>query len=284
MNTFNFNRFSQALKCQFLVNQKTWIRLFGIFTVVMFFVNLLFTRVQGMGYDYMIAQWDPQQLYETYNRYVKMTADSGVVIFYFFMLVATGSMFLQMKDTRNRSAYLLWPVSNLEKYIINLLHSIVLTAILAFAAYVLADALRVFIDWATGRIVIWGIPKFFEHIRVNIGSDYWQNSWMLLTWIFYIHSLCIVGGTLYRRQHFLMTSATIVIFTILLVAILNQIDLPFDFKTSVWDENTMRYITTFHPAFYILHSVLCILVIFHYWLSYKLFTRMQVINNKWLNV
>jgi hypothetical protein len=24
--------------------------------------------------------------------------------------------------------------------------------------------------------------------------------------------------------------------------------------------------------------------VIHYWLSYKLFTRMQVINNKWLNV
>lgn len=284
MNTFNFNRFSQALKCQFLVNRKKWIQLFCIFTLVFLFGSLFHTRVQGMGYDYMVAQWEPQQLYETYNRYVKMTADSGVVIFYFSMLVAAGSMFLQMKDTRNRSAYLLWPVSNLEKYIINLLHSIVLTAILAFAAYVLADALRVFIDWATGRIVIWGIPKLFEHIRVNIGSDYWQNRWMLLTWIFYIHSLYIVGGTLYRRQHFLMTSATIVIFTILLVTILNQIDLPFDFKTGVLNEDTRRIITTFHPAFYILHSVLCILVIFHYWLSYKLFTRMQVINNKWLNV
>jgi len=27
-----------------------------------------------------------------------------------------------------------------------------------------------------------------------------------------------------------------------------------------------------------------LLVVFHYWASYKLFTRMQVINNKWLNV
>jgi len=284
MNTFNFNRFLQALKCQFLVNRKKWIQLFCIFTLVFLFGSLFQTRMQGKGYAYMAAQWEPQQLYETYNRYVKMTADSGVVIFYFFMLVAACCMFLQMKDTRNRSAYLLWPVSNLEKYIINLLHSIVLTAILAFAAYVLADALRVFIDWVTGRIVIWGIPKFFENIHVNIDSNYWQDKWMLLTWAFYIHSLYIVGGTLFRRQHFLMTSATIVIFTILLASILNQIDPPFDFKTSVWDENTMRYITTFHPAFYVLHSVLCILVIFHYWLSYKLFTRMQVINNKWLNV
>ena len=284
MNTFNFNRFSQALKCQFLVNRKKWIQLFCIFTLVFLFGSLFLTRGRGMGYDYMVAQWEPQQLYETYTRYVKTTVNFGVTVFCFFMLAAAGSMFLQMKDTRNRSAYLLWPVSNLEKYIINLLHSIVLTAILAFAAYVLADALRVFIDWVTGRIVIWGIPKFFENIHVNIDSNYWQDKWMLLTWAFYIHSLYIVGGTLFRRQHFLMTSATIVIFTILLASILNQMHPSFDFQTNVWDENTMGYIRNFHPAFYILHSVLCLLAIFHYWLSYKLFTRMQVINNKWLNV
>jgi hypothetical protein len=27
-----------------------------------------------------------------------------------------------------------------------------------------------------------------------------------------------------------------------------------------------------------------LLIFVHYWVSYKLFTRMQVINNKWLNV
>ncbi|MBR6455706.1 MAG: hypothetical protein IKS72_02075 [Prevotella sp.] len=213
-----------------------------------------------------------------------MTVSFGVTAFCFFMLAMAGSMFWQMKDTRNRSAFLLWPVSNLEKYIINLLHFVVMTAILVFVAYVLADALRVFIDWATGRIIIWGIPKLFEHIRVNIASEYWQNNWMTLTWAFYIHSLFIVGGTLFRRQHFLLTSATIAIVVILLATILNQMDVSFDFKTWVLDEDTRKVIMTFHPAFYILHSVLCPLVIFHYWLSYKLFTRMQVINNKWLNV
>ena len=45
MSTFNINRFNQALKCQFLVLCKTWIRLFGIFTLVMFMANLFFTRV-----------------------------------------------------------------------------------------------------------------------------------------------------------------------------------------------------------------------------------------------
>ena len=46
MSTFNTTRFGQALKCQFLVLRKTWIRLFGIFTLVMFMANLFFTRVQ----------------------------------------------------------------------------------------------------------------------------------------------------------------------------------------------------------------------------------------------
>ena len=46
MSTFNYNRFSQALKCQFLVERKTWILLFSIFMLVMFIANLFWTRVQ----------------------------------------------------------------------------------------------------------------------------------------------------------------------------------------------------------------------------------------------
>ena len=47
MKTFNFNRFSQALKCQFLVLRKTWIRLFGIFTLVMFVLAVQRTRISA---------------------------------------------------------------------------------------------------------------------------------------------------------------------------------------------------------------------------------------------
>ena len=53
MSTFIFNRFSQALKCQFMVTRKSWIRLFGIYTLVMFMANLFFTRVQGFSYNSM---------------------------------------------------------------------------------------------------------------------------------------------------------------------------------------------------------------------------------------
>ena len=286
MNTFNFNRFSQALKCQFLVERKTWIRLFGIFTLVMFVANLFWTRVQGSSYAYMAEQWSAEDLFRTYNYYVEHSVTFGIFFFCIAMLFGATGMFSQMKDTRTRSAYLLWPVSNLEKYVISFLLNFVFMAVLTVVAFMLADTLRVFVDWLTGRIIIWGIPKLAEPFQKDAAFDTWQTTWMFFTWVFYIHSLYIVGGTLFRRQQFLLTSATIAVVAILLVMILNQIDYSVDIKfiTGTWDEKTNTYNQTFYPLFYILHSVLCALIVFHYWVSYKLFTRMQVINNKWLNV
>ena len=291
MSTFNFNRFSQALKCHFLVERKTWIRLFGIFTLVMFVANLFWTRVQGFSYKMMeenivAGAWTMDELVRTYTSHVDKSVAFAFFFFCIAMLFGATGMFSQMKDTRQRSAYLLWPVSHLEKYVISFLLNFVLMAVLTVVAFMLADALRVFIDWITGRIIVWGIPKFTKPLG-NAPFEYWQIAWMFFTWAFYIHSLYLVGGTLFRRQQFLLTSGTIAVVAILVTIILNQISWSgdsIDFINGTWDEKTQTYNQTFYPFFYILHSVLCALIVFHYWISYKLFTRMQVINNKWLNV
>ena len=284
MSTFNINRFGQALKCQFVLGRKMWIRLFGIFTLVMFMAGLFWTRVQGTSYDYMLENWSAEDLYQSYNHNVEQTVFFGVVFFCFSLLFGASFLFSSMKDTRKRSAFLLWPVSNLEKYIVNLLLSIIWLAIITVGAYLLADTLRVFVDWATGRIVIWGFPKLAEPFAQNAAFEHWQSAWMFFTWVFYIHSLFIVGGTLFRRQQFLFTSMSIIVVGILLVSFLSHLDLHIDCIRHSWDEKTSSYSTTYYPFFYILHTTLCALIVFHYWASYKLFTRMQVINNKWLNV
>ena len=284
MSTFNTTRFGQALKCQFLVLRKTWIRLFGIFTLVMFMADLFFTRVNGVKYDDMVSQWPMEDVINHYSIYVGSTTGFGVIFFCFSMLFGASFLFAGMKDTRKRSAFLLWPVSNLEKYIISLLLSILWLAVITIGAYLLADTLRVFIDWMTGRVVIWGLPKIIDGVFGPAPFEHWQIAWMLFAWVFYIHSLYIVGGTLFRRQQFLLTSATIAVVGILLVMILNQINPQINFITGNWDMKTETYTQIFHPFFYVLNTTLCLLIVFHYWASYKLFTRMQVINNKWLNV
>lgn len=289
MSTFNFNRFSQALKCHFLVERKTWIRLFGIYTLVMFMANLFFTRVADSSYSHLADNY-PSDLLVHYSRIVEQSAVFGIVFFCFAMLFTASGIFSQMKDTRKRSAYLLWPVSNVEKYVVSVLISVVMMLFLTIGAFILADVLRVLVDWLTGRIVVWG---FTMPVMGRDGEHSWgvyqdgRLIWMLLVWSFYVHSLYIVGGTLFRRQQFLFTSGTIVVVGILMIILLNQIDwtgFHFDFITGTWDEKTQTYTETFHPAFYIMNSAMMLLIAFHYWASYKLFCRMQVINNKWLNV
>ena len=284
MATFSFDRFLLALKCHFLVERRSWMRLFGIYTLVMFMANLFFTRVQGMNYRFMVENWDMERVVRQYNNIVGDTVGFGIVFFCFAMLFCASFMFSQMKDTRKRSAYLLWPVSNVEKYVVSFLYSVVFMTVLTVAAYVLADGLRVLTDWLTGRIVIWGFPRLAEFFSTNAICENWQSVWLFFAWVFYFHSLYIVGGTLFRRQQFLMTSAVIVVVGILLIMTLNQVHPDVDIVTGTWDEKTRTYTQVFHPAFYILTSVLTLLIFFHYWLSYKLFTRIQVINNKWLNV
>lgn len=287
MSTFNINRFGQALKCQLMVGRKMWIRLFSIYTLVMFMAGLFWTRIQGTSYELM-ETWGTDELYQAYERHVTQSVSFGLIFFCIAMLFGASGMFSQMKDTPKRSAYLLWPVSNLEKYVISILLSIVLMAVVTVGAFFLADALRVFVDWVTGRIIVWGFPILFDSQREAVSSSEERLFlWMVLTFMFYFHSLYIVGGTLFRRHQFLLTSGTIIIVSILLTIILKHIDwsgVDIEFINNHWDEETQTYIRIFHPLFYIINTIGCLLIVFHYWASYKLFTRMQVINNKWLNV
>ena len=176
MSTCNINRFGPAHKSQFVLGRKTWIRLFGIFTLVMFMADLFFTRVQGPNYQYMLEEWGAADAFQRYNNYVEQTVFFGIIFFCFSMLFGASYLFSQMKDTRKRSAFLLWPVSNMEKYIVNLLLSIFWLAIITVGAYLLADTLRVFVDWVTGRIVIWGIPQLAVRFAHNAAFEKWQTA------------------------------------------------------------------------------------------------------------
>jgi len=294
MKTFDITRFNQALKCYFLVSRKSWIRLFGIYTLVMFFAGLFFTRVAGPGYSRLVALFSGEDLYNQYSHLVRDSAIFGVIFFCFSMLFGASYLFAQMKDTRKRSAYLLWPVSNSEKYVVGLLHSVILMAIIAVVSFIAADALRVLVDAITGRIIVWGIPLYYNQAFSAFSVVEWQSNANLLTWLFYFHSLYIVGGTLFRRYQFLSTSAIIAIVTILFVMFMRQSGLDrVDFH--LWDyEPVIRqaangelyetYHAVYNPSYYVALLVGWLIIAFHYWASFKLFCRMQVINNKWLNV
>ena len=48
-------------------------------------------------------------------------------------------------------------------------------------------------------------------------------------------------------------------------------------ETTVMDEGLA-------PVFYAIGTVLAAIAVLNWWLSYRIFKRMQVINNKWINL
>ena len=53
MSTFNFTRFCQALKCQFMTSYKDWMVVFAIYIFALTFINVFSVRVSvfdGLSY------------------------------------------------------------------------------------------------------------------------------------------------------------------------------------------------------------------------------------------
>ena len=285
MNNFDLHRFSQALKCYFMTSRRTWLRYFGIFTLVLFMADLFFTRIQGGNYNEMVEIWGQEHALSVYKDYVGGTAVFGIVFFFIAMLFGASFLFSHMKETRQRTTYLMWPVSNLEKYLVPLVHNILLLGVGTLVAYHLADALRVLLDWTTGRAVIWGSPYFWDIVsRPFDGSAPWEMTAFIVGSYLWFHSLYILGGSLFRRQQFLLTSMVVVVGFFLFVwtvhALVEMSGITRDINFVGWHDGVWHI----HWSVYLILIVGYGLTALHYWLSYKIFCRMQVINNKWLNV
>ena len=87
---------------------------------------------------------------------------------------------------------------------------------------------------------------------------------MLLTWIIWMHSVYTLGGTVFRKSAWIITS--------LLLLVLGIILMWSKFEVSLMADGVI---------------IILIFLVFaglNYFMSYKIFCRMQLINNKWINL
>ena len=105
----------------------------------------------------------------------------------------------------------------------------------------------------------------------------------LFTVCLYIQSLFILGGSLFRKQHIILTSVSVMLYFVVLFKVVEWVVVWFGMEDKSISIVNNGEVT--NALLYWSFIIGCwALVVIHYWLSYKFFTRMQVINNKWLNV
>ena len=216
--------------------------------------------------------------------------DGAVVLntMVFMVICVIGGCWIinNMRTKEQRITFIMLPASRLEKFVARAFYVTVVWAVMAFAAYCLADVFRILMSLVMGvHVVGCTIPRFLSQIFDDYIVPYFiinKSSWveMLLlaaycSWVFWIHSIYVLGGVFFRRRQFVLTSC----FNFLL-AIAGTL------VASVLLKNYLAVGSTGNIG--ILAIAACVVFILwgaaDWWLAYRLFRRMQVINNKWINL
>ena len=284
MKQFDFHRFATLLKWHLVGNRREILNVYFGLTVAFFAMMLFFTQVFGvndvnLGDD--AADW-------LYASRVHSAMGAGVFAVIATMVVGATRIFHNMKETRQRTTFLMLPASNAEKWLLRFLHATVLLFVVACLALVTADVVRMLIAPMWGKPFVSGVAWLLsgtgEEIDAAPSDGYGWFLLIIFSFVVLHHALFVLFGTLFRKNPFLLTCA-VMFFLMLCFA-----HVAFWVKDAGWMQHAvfLRFDEmdglVVPPLIWTATVVHYLLAAFFYWLSFRLFSRMQVINNKWLNV
>ena len=285
--TFDLHRFGMVLRWDLLTNWKGYFyRTAGLaIGIILLSISMLYS----FPHSYFIVERGLDYYYEC-----RMTGFlSAIFILLFF--VSASNIFGNMKTKLQRESFLMLPANNLEKYAARLLMMSIGSILMMMIATLIADFVQfVFSFFMTPGHHASIIGCFLSQIYktatdtsnnpISILAWQWKIDAALLGWSFLImiYSFCLLGGTFFRKQPIILTAVSGIIIFMIVGYCGSKLETwgAFDFYTHLKYDNpgTSLCIAIFWSV------VFLALAAGSLWASYKLFTRMQVICNKWINI
>ena len=260
-NTFNIKRFGFVTGKDFQENWKRYglqfLAMFGIIAVVLIFAS--------------------DSIYESLSHRYHRYADYELLHFVCIMFLGFGVVFAStlmepMRSKTKRTAFLMNPSSNLEKYVSRWLIVTVGYIIAFFAALWLADLLRVAIfsvRYPNVDVHMLDFSKLIAPERVSYGGEYvffcarFFGVWVGL--FFLLQSICVLGSTFWEKVSFVKTFAASTVIVLLFILLarwtilifytdFNQFGNALDsiFNNTEMSENILMMILTCTFAFFTL--------------------------------
>lgn len=280
----DFHRLAMVLRWDALSNWKKYVRnTLGLAFVFSFICICFQFNWRSNGY---VTYHDVKDLY--------LGNVSGLFMFMSFIIFffCGSRIFINMKTKASRSLFLMLPATNMEKFIFRLLYTVVGTSLMIFASWMIADIIQfVFSLFLTpgmqGSLVARAFEQLFlknnfdsSHFVVRNGTSVLGQTFpvgmFLLSLTIFNHSFFTLGGTIFRKSATLLTICSSFILMFLMALISSFVD----------DDVLVHFVQSMQPNTFgwLMVNVFLLLSVFNYWASYKLFTHMQIINNKWFNV
>mgnify|MGYP000581776279 CR=1 FL=1 len=285
--TFDLHRFGMVLRWDLLTNWKSYFySIAGLaIGIIMLSISMLYT----FPHSHYIVGGDLGNYYED-----SMTGFLATILIAFFFVSAC-NIFSNTKTKLQRESFMMLPANNLEKYAARFLMMSVGSILIMVIATLIGDfvqfVLSFFMTPGYHASIIGSSLSQIYKAATDSGNDpisilAWQckADAALIGWSFLImiYSFTLLGGTFFRKQPIILTAVSgIIIFTIIgyCGSKLEEWG-AFDFYTHLNYDNpgTSLCIAIFWSVVFLALAAVSL------WASYKLFTRMQVICNKWINI
>lgn len=280
----DFHRLAMVLRWDALSNWKKYVRsTLGLAFVFSFICIFYQFNWRSNGY---VTYNDVKDLY--------LGNVSGMFMFISFIIFffCGSRIFINMKTKASRSLFLMLPATNMEKFTSRLLYTVLGTSLMIVASWMIADIIQfVFSLFLTpgmqGSLVGTAFEELFlknnfdsSHFVVRNGTSVLGQTFpvgmFLLSLTIFTHSFFTLGGTVFRKSATLLTICSSFILMFLMALISSFVD----------DDVLVHFVQSMQPNTFgwLMVNVFLLLSVFNYWASYKLFTHMQIINNKWFNV
>lgn len=266
--TFDTNRFGNLLRYEFLSGWKSKARL----TAIIFFI-LTYIYVSSQVTIDRTSPWAEEYLKECLSGCNATT----LVLFILFMALYAGTIFKNMKTKQQRITFLTLPASRLEKYLCRLTDITVGGALCFAVAMAAADVTQMALSMLR-------TPAYFGSVTTHYAGIHAPATFTLF--VLWLHSSYVLGGALFRRYHILLTTVThFAVMLVLMIASPFILPYVFDYLLTT---GSMTY-GVYNPhgndvAVYALNILLAVFFLLDHTAAYMIYTRMQVINNKWFNL
>ena len=286
--TFDLHRFGMVLRWDLLTNWKSYFySMAGLaIGIIMISISMLYnfphSRVIGAGGDLS-------------DYYRCSIVGFLAALFMLFIFISACNIFSNMKTKLQRESFLILPANNLEKYAARFLMMSVGSILIMVIAMLIGDFVHFILSFLMtpgyhASIIGSSLRQIYE-AATDAGNDpisvlAWQckADAALVGWSFLImiYSFTLLGGTFFRKQPIILTAVSGIVIFMIIGYCGSKLEEwgAFDFYTHLNYDNpgTSLCVAIFWSVVFLALAAVSL------WASYKLFTRMQVICNKWINI
>lgn len=270
MRNFDITRFGKLMKYTIAKNRKSYMQTATIFASIIVFIAAVSLFVGGapVGIDvYRIT---------------------SIICFFAFVWFSTGSALIvsDMQQKRDRIAGFMLPASKLEKFVARLAHLFIIFPLAALIGVAVGDIFQMLLTMvrlgdADSIIACLLGANDINVLTIDNGRTL---PYSLGCFILFSNSLFLIGGTIFKRRAWIKSIIVITISSTVLLtlfAFLAKLILDTIYGEGGYD---IVLVDKSWWSDIIAYAVLAIFTAFNYWLSYKIYSRMQIVTNRWHNL